>query len=200
MAREINAERREGFGGGDGHAPGARAHGSPEEAHEAIDESRQQISRDLDTIEDRVEEKKEELIGRKEQLKRKTGIPAARRRVRSNPLPSVGAALGAGLLVGFIQSRLGEREERQQREHEAMEKRRAEERAREERRRERSLVGRLGRLGRTLTRSPVGRQITGTTGAALATGLKNRVSRAIRRRRGRMAADGGEWEARWHAD
>jgi hypothetical protein len=72
--------------------PGSVIPEDPEAAREEIRRTRQRMSGTIDEIEDL-------LVQRKEQVKAQLDVGA---RFRANPLPALGAVLGAGLLLGLV--------------------------------------------------------------------------------------------------
>lgn len=75
---------------------GRREPQTTEEALLAAEESRGRISATLDEIEDRIDETREQIREKANVLR------PVRSRIRENPLPMIGAAAGAGLVLGLL--------------------------------------------------------------------------------------------------
>src|SRR5690606_37841735 len=157
-----------------------------EEARQVIETTRERISRDLDAIEGRLEATRDRIGATAERVKNKVNVlmPVSRQ-VRSHPWPSVGVALGTGVLLGLLAAGKDEEE----REHEARRRKMLSAREREERRRWRAR--RRERLaergfgaeeGKGRIRSMIGRQVraamAGPILGAIGTGLANQLKRA----------------------
>ncbi len=95
MAREIRIQRKTEM---PEVAPpaGRREPKTTEEALLAAEESRGRISATLDEIEDRIDETREQIREKANVLR------PVRSRIRENPLPMIGAAAGAGLVLGLL--------------------------------------------------------------------------------------------------
>lgn len=167
MAREIRIERR----GGRPDAGPSRTHEptTTDEARRAIEETRGRISATLDEIEDRIGEARENI---------KDKVNVARpiqNRMRANPLPGIGIAFGAGLVLGLLTG--GEEKEGKPREmlgdegREELRRWRAErrDRLRERRRRRRGEAGGPSFIG----------QMAGAVTSAVIAGLMTRARRSI---------------------
>lgn len=75
---------------------GGSAPRTVDEARDAVERSRQRISSTLDTLEDRIVEKKHELKDRADVLR------PVRERIAARPFPAVAVAVGLGLLLGRL--------------------------------------------------------------------------------------------------
>lgn len=176
MAREIRIERR-------GERPDgmtSRTHepATTDEARRAIEETRGRISATLDEIEDRIGEARENIREKMDVAR------PIRTRMRRNPLPGIGIAFGAGILLGLLTGggKKGERHEMLgEDEREALRRWRAE---RRDRLRERSRRGRGESGGPSLAR-----QIGGAVASAVIAGLMTRAKRKIT---GEGTGDAGE--------
>lgn len=120
-----------------------------------MEESRESISRDLDVLGSRLGEKREQVVAKAEAVKERMNVlKQLRGRVRSNPWPSVGIALGAGVAAGMVagwRSRVRARRAERRRERQRWrEERRARLSALEERRMARR-GGAMSQLRRLLT-------------------------------------------------
>lgn len=137
-----------------------------EEARGAVEESRESISRDLDVLGSRLGEKREQVVAKAEAVKDRLNVlKQLRGRVRSNPWPSVGIALGAGVAAGMMsgwRSRVRARR---------AERRRERQRWRRERRARLSALeeGRGMRRGRGI--SQLRRLLTGPLAASIASAV-----------------------------
>src|SRR5690606_15089656 len=134
-----------------------------EDARQVIETTRERISRALAAIEGRSEATRDRIGATAELVKNKVNVlKPVSRQVRSHPWPSVGVALGTGVLLGLLAAGKDEEE----REHEARRRKMLSAREREERRRWRAR--RRERLaergfgaeeGKGRIRSMIGRQV-----------------------------------------
>lgn len=167
MAREIRIERM--GGRPDSERAPAVEPATTEEARRAIEETRGRISATLDEIEDRIGEARENIRERMDVAR------PIRDRMRRNPLPGIGVALGVGVALGLLTGG-GKKKEKHPKmldedEREALRRWRAErrDRLREQRRRGRGESG-----GPSLAR-----QIGGAVASAVIAGLMTRARRKI---------------------
>lgn len=136
------------------------------EARRAITQTRSRISQDLDAIEGRIVEKRDELKAKADVLK------PARRRIRERPWPSLAVALGTGVVLGMI----GGDEEAAEPTEETRRKRRRHYRAeRRDRLRGRRRAARKRRRARADGR--MGSSTAGMLGGAVLSGLTTRFKR-----------------------
>ncbi|HEX6938982.1 MAG TPA: hypothetical protein VF158_06180 [Longimicrobiales bacterium] len=177
MARDIRIERR--GARPDGRSPDAWEPGTTGEARRAIEETRGRISATLDEIEDRIDETRQ-------QIKEKMDVARpVRERMRARPLPGLGLAVGAGLVLGLLSGGMKKRRARRRRgmideeERGGLRRWRSERRERLRRRRGRGARGpsMIGQLGRAVA------------SAALA-GVALRVRRAVTGARAREREEG----------
>jgi len=141
---------------------------STDEARRAIEETRGRISATLDEIEGRIEEARENI-------REKVDVTRpVRNRLREHPLPGIGIAFGAGLVLGLLTG--GGDKKGKRREMPSEEERKAYRRWREERRERLREHGRRQRGAGGP--SFVGQMASLVASAALA-GLMTRVRRKI---------------------